>query len=160
MATPESKRGPSRLLAFKLGATTPFPYPNIVVPPVPKPPAQTASKDVTHRGAGLYEKFMCSDCHSPEADGSGAWVVDGAIPDLRYMPAEVHGQFLAIVMGGSHRNAGMPGFADGTPNYPLVKTKMSVDDANAIHAYIVDLSWKSYNAERARLKSGKPLAGN
>ena len=28
MATPESKRGPSRLLAFKLGGTTPFPYPH------------------------------------------------------------------------------------------------------------------------------------
>ena len=31
MATPQSKRGPSRLLAFKLGATTPFPTPPDVV---------------------------------------------------------------------------------------------------------------------------------
>ncbi len=27
MATPESKLGPSRLLAFRLGGTMPFPYP-------------------------------------------------------------------------------------------------------------------------------------
>ena len=32
MATPQSKRGPSRLLAFKLGGTTPFPYPLNLVP--------------------------------------------------------------------------------------------------------------------------------
>src|SRR5690606_1310700 len=38
LGTPESKRGPSRLLAFKLGAKTPFPSTDIVVPPVPKPP--------------------------------------------------------------------------------------------------------------------------
>src|ERR1700687_4164817 len=40
MAPPESKRGPVRLLAFKLGATMPFPYPKIVVPQVPRPPEQ------------------------------------------------------------------------------------------------------------------------
>jgi hypothetical protein len=48
MATPQSKRGPSRLLAFKLGATTPFPVPQDVVPPVPKPPRQTGSKETIH----------------------------------------------------------------------------------------------------------------
>src|SRR3982074_852143 len=45
MATPESKRGPARLLGFKLGATTPFPTPPDIVPPVPKPPPQTASPE-------------------------------------------------------------------------------------------------------------------
>jgi quinohemoprotein ethanol dehydrogenase len=154
MATPESKRGPSRLLAFKLGATTPFPYPKVSVPPVPKPPAQTADADVIRHGALVYNKFSCNDCHSPDADGAGAWVVDGAIPDLRYMPSEVHGQFLGIVLGGSHRENGMPGFGSGA-GWPLVDTKMTVEEANAVHAYIIDLSWKAYNDEQARLHAGK-----
>src|SRR5436309_2514546 len=42
MATPESKRGPVRLYAFKLGGSVPFPYPQIEVPPVPKPPPPKA----------------------------------------------------------------------------------------------------------------------
>jgi glucose dehydrogenase len=154
MATPESKRGPSRLLAFRLGATTPFPYPTITVPPVPKPPVQTASADIVHRGEQAFDKFMCDDCHSPQADGSGAWVVDGAIPDLRYMPAQVHAEFLGIVLAGSHRNNGMPSFGTGA-GFPMIEAKMSVEDANAIHAYIIDLSWKAYDADLARLQSAK-----
>jgi quinohemoprotein ethanol dehydrogenase len=154
MATPESKRGPSRLLAFKLGATTPFPFPHVSVPPVPEPPAQTADADVIRHGAVVYNKFSCNDCHSPDADGAGAWVLDGAIPDLRYMPADVHGQFLGIVLGGSHRENGMPGFGSGA-GWPLVETKMTVEEANAVHAYIIDLSWKAYNDEQARLHAGK-----
>src|SRR6185312_14078533 len=38
MATPEAKRGPSRVLAFKLGEKTPLPEVTSKVPPVPKPP--------------------------------------------------------------------------------------------------------------------------
>src|SRR5205807_7939919 len=62
MATPLSKRGPSRLLAFKLGATTPFPTPRDVVPLVPKPPQQTASKETIAQGKRLYRKFVCDGC--------------------------------------------------------------------------------------------------
>jgi quinohemoprotein ethanol dehydrogenase len=154
MATPESKRGPSRLLAFKLGATTPFPYPHSTVPLVPKPPAQTADTGMIKHGEAVFSKFSCNDCHSPEADGAGAWVLDGAIPDLRYMPADVHSQFLGIVVGGSHRENGMPGFGTGA-GWPLVETKMTVEEANAVHAYIIDLQWKAYNAEQTRIHAGK-----
>jgi len=87
-------------------------------------------------------------------DDAGAWVVDGAIPDLRYMPPEVHGQFLGIVLGGSHRENGMPGFGAGA-GWPLIETKMTVEEANAVHACIIDLSWKAYNDEQARLHAGK-----
>ena len=154
MATPESKRGPSRLLAFRLGASTPFPYPHITVPLVPKPPAQTAEAGVIKHGEAVFSKFSCNDCHSPDADGAGAWVLDGAIPDLRYMPADVHSQFLGIVLGGSHRENGMPGFGAGA-GWPLVETKMTVEEANAVHAYIIDLEWKTYNAEQTRIHAGK-----
>jgi quinohemoprotein ethanol dehydrogenase len=146
MATPESRLGPSRLLAFRLGGSAPFPHPHVRIPLVPKPPEQTANAALIRRGQKLFEKFMCDDCHSPDADGSGEWRVNGAIPDLRYMPADVHDQFLAIVLGGSHRQNGMPAFGEGA-GFPLVKTRMSVADAVALHAYIIDLEWKAYNAQ-------------
>jgi quinohemoprotein ethanol dehydrogenase len=155
MATPETKRGPSRLLAFKLGATTPFPFPHVIVPEVPKPPAQTANATVVKLGEEAFNKFSCGDCHSPEADGAGAWILDGAIPDLRYMPADVHGQFLGIVLGGSHRENGMPGFAGEGAGFPLEHTIMTPEEANALHAYIIDLQWKAYNADQASLHASK-----
>src|SRR6202790_3661687 len=65
MATPQSKRGPARLLAFKLAATVPFPTPPDIVPPVPKPPPQTASAKTIQKGAALYGTFVCDGCHSP-----------------------------------------------------------------------------------------------
>ncbi len=159
MATPQSKRGPSRLLAFKIGATTPFPYPPDAVLEIPRPPAQTASSEQIARGAKVFLRFWCDDCHSPRADGTGAWVVNGAIPDLRYMPPEVHDQFMGIVYGGSHRENGMPGFGAGAAPWPF-DTKMTVEEANALHSYIIDLSWKAYNAEqRAKSKQTIQIKG-
>ena len=61
------------------------------------------------KGRTLYGKFFCSDCHSPEADGSGAWVLDGAIPDLRYMPPAIHQQWNAILLNGTRRRNGRSG---------------------------------------------------
>ena len=146
MATPQSKRGPSRLLAFKLGATKPFPTPPDVVPPVPKPPQQTASAETVREGAALYRKFVCDGCHSPGLDGSGAWVLNGAIPDLRYAPPEVHSQWSAIVLAGTHWDQGMPGFAD-PPKFAFPHLHMTAKEANALHAYVIDGAWKAYNAE-------------
>jgi quinohemoprotein ethanol dehydrogenase len=147
LGTPESKRGPSRLLAFKLGAKTPFPETNIVVPPVPKPPEQTASAEVIRQGAIAANKFRCTNCHGSNLDGTGAWILHGAIPDLRYMPKDVHEKFLPIVMGGISRRNGMPGFADGGKNYP-VTTMMTLEEAKAIHAYLIDEQWKAYETDR------------
>jgi quinohemoprotein ethanol dehydrogenase len=146
MATPQSKRGPSRLLAFKLGTTSPFPTPPDVVPPVPKPPQQTASAETVREGAALYRKFVCDGCHSPGLDGSGAWVLNGAVPDLRYAPPEVHSQWSAIVLAGTHWDQGMPGFAD-PPKFAFPHLHMTAKEANALHAYVIDGAWKAYNAE-------------
>jgi len=152
MATPEAKRGAARLLAFKLGAKAPLPE-VAKVPPVPKPPEQTFSKEQIEAGASLFQKFFCYDCHAPRADGSGAWTEAGAIPDLRYAPPDTHRRWHAIVLDGSHSKSGMPGF--GTPaGFPLLETKMTPQEADAIHAYVIDLSWKAYNADQtARSKS-------
>jgi len=149
MATPQSKRGPARLLAFKLGATTPFPTPPDVVPPVPQPPHQTASKETIRQGAALYGKFVCDGCHSPGTDGSGAWVLNGAVPDLRYAPPEVHRDWYGIVLAGTHWDKGMPGFAD-PPKFAFPNLKMTVQDADAIHAYVIAQAWKAYNQEHGK----------
>ncbi|HLK19736.1 MAG TPA: PQQ-binding-like beta-propeller repeat protein [Bryobacteraceae bacterium] len=153
MATPSAKRGPARLMAFKLGAAMAMPAVTTKVPPVPKPPEQTFGKEVIQQGAALYSKHICFDCHAPHADGSGAWTEDGAIPDLRYMPAESHKQWYEIVLAGSHRKYGMPGF--GTPpGYPILKRKMSKEEADAIHAYVIDVSWQAYNEDQKQ-RAGK-----
>jgi quinohemoprotein ethanol dehydrogenase len=147
MATPESKRGPERLYAFKLGGGVPFPYPHIEVPPVPKPPEQKATKETIAKGEKLYVSFYCEGCHSPSIDGSGAWVEDGAIPDLRYAPPEVHKDWYQVVMGGTHWSKGMPGLAD-PPKFAFPNAHMTVADADAIHAYVISQAWKAYKGEQ------------
>lgn len=146
MATPRSKRGPSRLLAFKLGGSVPFPTPPDVVPPVLKPPQQTADAATIREGAKLYKMFYCEGCHSPELDGSGAWVLNGAIPDLRYAPPDVHTQWYSIVLAGTHWDQGMPGFAN-PPKFAFPRLRMTTKQADAIHAYVIDGAWKAYNQE-------------
>ena len=147
MVTNESARGPVRLLAFKLGATTAYTAPPAVIPPVPEPPKLTASQETVHKGEVLYQRFVCDGCHSPGTDGSRAWVLDGAIPDLRYMPADVHRDWYTIVLGGSHWDKGMPGFAN-PPKFAFPSAKMTVQDADAIHAYVIAQSWKAYKGEQ------------
>lgn len=149
MATPESKRGPVRLLAFKLGGAVPFPTPKVAVPPVPEPPKLTADAATVKKGEALYRKFVCDGCHSPRLDGSGAWVEDGAVPDLRYAPPEVHRDWYAIVLGGSHWDKGMPGFAD-PPKFAFPHAKMTAADADALHAFVIDGAWKAYRGEQAQ----------
>ncbi len=152
MVTNESARGPVRLLAFKLGATANYTVPPVVIPPVPEPPKLTASKETIHKGEVLYQKFVCDGCHSPDTDGSRAWVLDGAIPDLRYMPADGHRDWYTIVLGGSHWDKGMPGFAD-PPKFAFPHAKMTVQDADAIHAYVIAQSWKAYRGEQGEAHS-------
>ena len=110
MATPESKRGPSRLLAFKLGGTTPFPYPPNWCRLSQSRRSKLSARKSIEQGKVLYETHLCSGCHSPGLDGSGAWTENGAIPDLRYAPPRVHKEWHAIVLAGTHRDAGMLGF--------------------------------------------------
>lgn len=152
MATPESKRGPARLYAFKLGGNVPFPYPHVQVPPVPKPPEQNGGRETIEKGEKLYVSFYCEGCHSPGIDGSGAWVLDGAIPDLRYMPSDVHKDWYQIVLGGSHWENGMPGLAD-PPKFAFPNARMTVAEADAIHAYVIDQAWKAYRGEQQAPRS-------
>jgi len=151
MSTLESKRGPARLFAFKIGGKAPMPAIEPYVPAVPPPPEQTGSAQQIANGAKVYNKFFCQKCHSPEADGSGAWVHGGEVPDLRYMPRSVHKQFKDIVLGGTHKEQGMPKFSVPI-GQPLIKTYMTPEEADALHAYIVDLQWRAYKLGPRGLK--------
>ena len=87
-----------------------------------------------------------------DALGAALAPLDGAIPDLRYMPPDVHKDWYQIVLGGSHWNKGMPGFAD-PPKFAFPHDKMTVQDADAIHAYVIDGAWKAYKSEQAAVQS-------
>jgi len=154
MATPESKRGPVRLYAFKLNGKTPFPTPKIVIPPVPKPPGQPGTAEMIKKGAVLYGTFVCDGFHSPGLDGTGAWIENGVIPDLRYMPPQAHKDWNTTVLGGTHWEKGMPGFSD-PPKFAFPNLKMTVQDADAIHAYVIEQAWKAYKGEHTAAQSAR-----
>jgi quinohemoprotein ethanol dehydrogenase len=152
MSTLETKRGPARLLAFKLGGKAAMPVIQADIPAVPQPPEQPGSAQQIAEGARVYNKFFCQKCHSPEADGSGAWVLNGEVPDLRYMPRDVHQQFNSVVLGGSHVQQGMPRYST-PPGWPLIKTAMTQEEADALHDYIIDLEWRAYKLGPRGVKS-------
>lgn len=146
-ATEESKYGPTRLLAFKLGATKTYPYPSAARPDVPQPPKQSYPANAVKRGEELVGVFGCTSCHSPRLEGSGRWVVDGGVPDLRYAPPEVHRDWYAIVLGGSHRENGMLPFR--TPIEIPPTPAMTASQADDIHAYVIDRAWAAYELQRS-----------
>jgi quinohemoprotein ethanol dehydrogenase len=146
MVTPTSKYGPSRLLAFRLGGQQPFPAPQIQIPTVPHPPEQTFTENQIKNGAKLADVYDCTDCHSPKFDGAGRRVLNGGVPDLRYMPADAHRDWYAIVLGGSHREQGMMPF--GVPSKVPVRSALSPAEADDIHAYVIDREWAAYAQEQ------------
>jgi len=146
--TPQSKYGPARLLAFKLDAHMPMPSSNTAIPRVPKPPVQTASKASIARGEKLADSHSCTDCHSPRFDGAGRWILNGGIPDLRYMPPDAYREWYAIVLGGSHRAQGMLAF--GEPHHAPEMTALTQQDADDILAFVIDRAWAAYNAQQHR----------
>ncbi|PHZ85178.1 PQQ-dependent dehydrogenase, methanol/ethanol family [Paremcibacter congregatus] len=118
-----------RLLAFKLGGTA-VPLPEELPPlgPLPKPPVgQTVSAEVLAEGKNLFTK-ACGECH---------WNINGGYPDLRRMSPEVHASFQDIVWGGEREALGMAGFGD----------ILSKEQVEAIHAYLIKLSYEAYHAQ-------------
>jgi quinohemoprotein ethanol dehydrogenase len=144
-ATPQSKYGSARLLAFKLDGRMPMPSINTTIPRVPKPPVQRASKESIEHGEKLADAHGCTDCHSPRFDGAGRWVLNGGIPDLRYMPPEAYRDWYAIVLGGSHRAQGMLAF--GEPHAIPEMSALTPQDADDILAFAIDRAWAAYNIQ-------------
>jgi quinohemoprotein ethanol dehydrogenase len=84
-------------------------------------------------GAGLFFKY-CVLCHGAQGESRLS-----AYPDLFRMPAAVHGQFEAIVHGGTLQHNGMASFAD----------VLSKDDVQAIQAFLVQGQAALYQQEQA-----------
>jgi quinohemoprotein ethanol dehydrogenase len=116
-----------RIVAFKLdGGAVPLP-PQVELAPFPKPPAHEGPAAKIANGEVLYNRY-CSRCHQ---------LGRGVLPDLRRLTPEKHALFYDIVLGGLLKGAGMARWDD----------VLSRQDAESIHAYIVDESWKAYEAE-------------
>lgn len=120
-----------RILAFKLdGGETPLPA--LIPPPgpIPQPPPLTRSADTVKEGGALFGAH-CTMCHINQPGGLA--------PDLRRMSAATHTEFHQIVLGGIFRNAGMPPW-NGV---------LSPEQVDAIHAYLISVSWDAYKAQEA-----------
>jgi len=131
---------PTRMLVFKLDGNAVLP---VTAPrAVPRPPPQTVSDETLAKGEAAYNK-TCRICHG------GNLISGGMTPDLRFMSAATHQQFEAIVLGGARADRGMASFAD----------VVSVDDVEAIHAYIIVESGKAQGrllgADRIQQGEGK-----
>ncbi len=127
-----------RILAFKLdGAAVPLPPALPPDPPLPKPPAQHTDAATLARG-GILFGANCAICH-PNQTRSGS-------ADLRRMSEGIHASFNDIVLKGLKRDAGMPGWGD----------VLTAQDADAIHAFLIELSEQAYRSqEQARAGGGR-----
>ena len=104
------------------------------------PPAQAPG--VTTQTIAMGQTLFfgnCALCHSNQ--------LRSITPDLRRMPAEVHKQFNEIVLHGLFLPGGMPRWDD----------RLTEADANAIHAYLIDLQAKTRADELEKRKRGLPL---
>ena len=139
--TPDA-RGPARLLAFKLGGKREIPIEPPGQVPVPKPPARTATADQVKKGAVLWGRtgYACHTCHGDDMEAMRPTRQPGAPPDLRYMPVEMHGIWQEILLGGALASKGMFSFG---------QFGMTQEEAEAIHAYVIDESWKAYESQNA-----------
>jgi quinohemoprotein ethanol dehydrogenase len=115
-----------RLLAFKLGG-------DAKMPPVTKRPSRSvsvprlsATPEVIDRGRTVYAE-NCFSCHGIGTQSSGLY------PDLKTASAETHNEWDAIVRGGIRTHKGMPSFA----------SSVSVEDASAVQAYVLERAWHS-----------------
>jgi quinohemoprotein ethanol dehydrogenase len=130
-----------RILVFKLGGgAVPIPPELPPLEVAPPPPAQIpgVTPAVMARGRALFFR-NCVLCHANQHRS--------ITPDLRRMPAAIHDVFGKVVLEGLLVAAGMPRWDD----------QLSPADADAIHAYLIDLQAKTREDELAKQKAGVPL---
>jgi quinohemoprotein ethanol dehydrogenase len=122
----------NRILAFKLGGGAVPTPPVRVDEPFSEPPAQTG--DAKHIRAGEI-KFVqeCSRCHV---------LGPSVTPDLRKLSPSLRAAFKDIVLRGIVAPTGMERFDD----------LLSESDVDDIEAYLLDQSWRAYNAQEAARK--------
>ncbi|MGO9932860.1 MAG: PQQ-dependent dehydrogenase, methanol/ethanol family [Steroidobacteraceae bacterium] len=137
------KRGnQGRLLVFKLGGSAvPIPPELPALEVAPPPPAQQAGVTAATiaQGKALYFASGCAMCHSNQHRS--------ITPDLRRMQPGTHAAFIDIVLRGALVPVGMPRWDD----------HLSLQQVDAIHAYLIDLQAKTREQELAEQKAGLPL---
>jgi quinohemoprotein ethanol dehydrogenase len=117
----------NRIIAFKLGGgPVPAPPPRDDGP-VPPPPAQNARQANIRAGEVMFVQ-ECSRCHV---------LGPSSTPDLRRLTPELHAAFKDIVLHGMLGAAGMERFDD----------LISEQDADNIHAYVIEQAWIAYRAQ-------------
>ena len=135
--TDEGAIGPSRLVAFSLDGKQQLPELELYDPPVPEPPKQTASKETIKTGMQVFEIAACGLCHGSLTIGRRPY---SSVPDLRYLTADKHKQFKNIVLKGFRRPQGM------LPYEGII----SEEDAEAIHAFIIERQWELYRSKQTQ----------
>lgn len=136
------KRGNhGRLLVFRLDGGA-VPIPDELPPLEPAPPAPVQKPGVTPaviaRGMTLF-MGNCGLCHANQPRS--------ITPDLRRMSEGTHEAFRQIVLEGLLLPNGMPRWDD----------RLSAQDVDAIHAYLIDLQVKTRAEELEKQKRGLPL---
>jgi quinohemoprotein ethanol dehydrogenase len=125
-----------RIVAFKLGGgevplrpALPRAAPGMEAPSVPRfgTPQQLSV------GESLFSRH-CAICHA-----------EGRAPNLKRMSAQTHLEFSDIVLKGSRSSEGMGNFGN----------VLSTDDAQAIHAYIVDSAWQEFERQPSNPESSR-----
>jgi quinohemoprotein ethanol dehydrogenase len=110
---------PAKLVVFALDAKgvtlPPAPPPEAITPP----PTAHQPEDEVREGAALFSA-NCAICHGQNAVGVGP-------RDLRYLNAQAHADFKAIVLDGKFKDRGMAPFAG----------VLTPDQVEAIHAFVI-----------------------
>jgi quinohemoprotein ethanol dehydrogenase len=118
-----------RLIALRLdGGRVPEPA-SVADAPFEQPPPRAATPNAVARGEVLYNRY-CARCHV---------LGRGVLPDLRRMSSATHTLFDKIVLGGAYASKGMARWDD----------VLTQENAEAIHAFVLDQAWQAFNAEHA-----------
>jgi quinohemoprotein ethanol dehydrogenase len=123
MHSTQDSRGPTRLLAFRLGGGKALPSADVVARQLPDQPKLEATSETIELGKKAYAS-ECSRCHGKAA----AARFGGSVPDLRYSDAETHAAWHAIVVGGSLSANDMPAVG------------VDIEESEAIRAYVLSLA--------------------
>jgi quinohemoprotein ethanol dehydrogenase len=118
----------NRIIAFKIGGGAAPTPPARVEAPFEKPPPATATKAQIDAGEVKFAE-ECSRCHV---------LGPSTTPDLRKLNAGLHAAFKDIVLKGVLAPTGMERFDD----------ILSEQDADDIHAYLIDQSWIAYREQQ------------
>ncbi len=118
--SPENPYTKGRVLAFKIGGKDALPE-QTIVKRMPEPPEDVELDSAKIKEGNKTYHNYCVYCHGPGAISSPN------LKDLRYMDAETHEQFTAIVLGGIMQHEGMPAYNE----------MLNAEDVENIHQYLI-----------------------